>query len=156
MDEITYRAIGVIHSEHTTARDAPVQSALSDRVAEIEVLSEYARGLHDLDGFSHIIVIYHLHLSNEYSLMVRSPHDTVKRGVFATRSSRRPNPVGISVVPLLNVEGNRVRIKGIDAVEGTPVIDIKPYIPACDSVENRAKIGWLEGKTAKLGLAQKS
>ena len=156
MDEIGYRPIGVIHSRYESTESAPIQSVLSDDMAEVEIFPEYAGGLSDLDGFSHIIVIYHLHLSNEYFLMVRPPHDPVKRGVFSTRSPRRPNPIGISVVRLMGIRDNRLRISGTDAVDGTPVLDIKPYIPACDSVENGAKIGWLEGKTAKLDLTQKS
>ncbi len=110
---------------------------------------EYEEGLNDLIGFSHIILIYHLHLSNGYSLRVKPFIDNVKRGVFATRAPKRPNPIGISVVRLENIEGTKIYISDVDIIDGTPLLDIKPYIPNFDNRDDEIRIGWLEEKQDK-------
>lgn len=114
---------------------------------QIELKREYEEGLKDLNGFSHIILIYHLHLCNGHSLKVKPFLDNVKRGIFATRAPKRPNPIGISVVRLEKIEKNTIYISNIDVVDGTPLLDIKPYIPHFDTCEDEEVcIGWFEDK----------
>ncbi len=102
-------------------------------------------GLKDVEGFSHILILYWLHKATGYSLLVRTPWDAKPHGLFTTRSPRRPNPIGISVVELIERRGHILRIKGIDAIDGSPLIDIKPYVPEFNE-KGAVKIGWLEGK----------
>ena len=142
--------IGVIHSPYKTPAECPRQASKSVQIAEIEVFEEYAGGLKDIDGFSHIVVLYWLHKSQGYSLLVVTPWDAKPHGFFTTRSPRRPNPIGLSVVELIERKGNILRVKGIDACDGTPLLDIKPYVPEFDEKEMReVKIGWLEGKVRR-------
>ncbi|KAF5435807.1 tRNA (Thr-GGU) A37 N-methylase [Candidatus Methanophagaceae archaeon] len=130
--------------------ECPRQASKSVQIAEIEVFEEFAGGLKDIDGFSHIVVLYWLHKSQGYSLLVVTPWDAKPHGVFTTRSPRRPNPIGLSVVELIERKGNILRVKGIDACDGTPLLDIKPYVPEFDEKEMReVKIGWLEGKVRR-------
>ena len=135
--------IGTIHSPYKAKKEAPHQGKKC--VAEIEILREHEDGLKDINGFSHLHVIYWLHKSGSYSLSVNTPWDPEPRGMFATRAPNRPNPIGYSVVEIVEVSGNRLRVRGLDAIEGTPVIDIKPYIPLIDA-KPQARTGWLEGK----------
>ncbi|MFZ2071277.1 MAG: tRNA (N6-threonylcarbamoyladenosine(37)-N6)-methyltransferase TrmO [Halobacteriota archaeon] len=135
--------IGVIHSQYKTPEECPRQTCQSEQISEIEVFAEYTGGLKDIEGFSHIIILYWLHKSKGYSLLVRTPWDTELHGLFTTRSPHRPNPIGISIVRLLERKGNILRVKGIDAIDGTPLIDIKPYVPEFDEKEKReVKIGY--------------
>jgi tRNA-Thr(GGU) m(6)t(6)A37 methyltransferase TsaA len=137
--------IGIIHTPYKTPSECPCQTSKSEQIAEIEVYEDYVGGLKDIEGFSHIIILYWLHKSIGYSLLVITPWDSKPHGMFTTRSPRRPNPIGISVVKLIERRGNILRIKGIDAIDGTPLIDIKPYVP--EFIEGGdVKIGWLEGK----------
>jgi tRNA-Thr(GGU) m(6)t(6)A37 methyltransferase TsaA len=148
--KINYRSIGVVHSPLKEPRDAPIQPAgAGDLEATVEVFPEYAEGLADLEGFSHIILIYHFHLTQAHPLRVVPFLDTEERGVFATRAPARPNPIGMSIVRLVSVEGRELRVREVDILDGTPLLDIKPYVPAFDfrSVE---KIGWLSGRLDKL------
>jgi len=115
-------------------------------VGSIEIEPEYEEGLKDLAGFSHVILLYHLHLSAGYSLTVKPFLDNVPRGVFATRAPRRPNPIGLSVVKLVRVAGCTLEIQGVDVVDGTPLLDIKPFVPKFD-VPQVERIGWLEQKS---------
>ena len=141
------KQIGVIHTPYKKSRECPCQAYKSGQIAEIEIFKEYEGGLKDVEGFSHLIVMYWLHKSKGYSLLVRTPWDTELHGLFTTRSPHRPNPIGISVVRLIEREGNKLRVEGIDAIDGTPLIDIKPYVPEFGEKELReVKIGWLEGK----------
>lgn len=112
------------------------------------MLPEFARGLQDLDGFSHIILIYHFHLSKGYSLTVKPFLDDIPRGVFATRAPKRPNSIGMSVVRLVRVEGSTLYIEDVDIVDSTPLLDIKPYVPEFD-FRKAERIGWLTGKAKK-------
>ena len=96
----------------------------------------------DLDGFSHIYLLFHLHLSESYNLKVRPFLDNQLRGVFATRAPRRPNPIGLSVVKLLSINGSRLEIENVDAIDGTPLLDIKPYVQEMNAIE-QTRIGWL-------------
>ena len=154
MDEIKYKPIGIIHSPFTEAKGTPIQSAAAKGIpGTVEVFPEYADGLKDVDGFSHLILLYHFHLSQGASLEAKPYMDNKVRGVFAMRGPNRPNPIGISVVRLLEVEGNILHIQDIDIVDGTPLLDIKPYVPEFDKREVE-KIGWLEKKVGKLATSK--
>ena len=154
MQKIVYEPIGTIHSPFETVHGMPIQPAGAKGVqGTIEINPEYVDGLQDLEGFSHIILIYHFHLSKGYSLKVRPFMDENLRGVFATRAPKRPNPVGISVVRLVKVEGTILHIEDVDIVDGTPLLDIKPYVPEFD-ITKEEKIGWLSGKAKKVHKAK--
>jgi len=150
MEEIRYKPIGVIRTPFKDAKGTPIQPRVGKDVeGEVEIYPEYVKGLKDLEGFSHIILIYHFHLVKKVRLLVVPYMDNEPRGVFATRAPSRPNPIGISVVKLLEIRGNILRVKGIDIVDGTPLLDIKPYVPQFDIYEVE-KIGWLERNVNKL------
>jgi tRNA-Thr(GGU) m(6)t(6)A37 methyltransferase TsaA len=150
METIEYRPIGIIHSPFKTPKGSPIQpSAAKGTEGRIEIFAEFTDGLQDLAGFSHIFIIYHFHLSKMFSLKVKPFLDDNQRGLFATRAPSRPNPIGISVVRLIKIESNNLYVQDVDVVDGTPLLDIKPYVPAFD--EHRAdKIGWIEDKTGKI------
>jgi len=150
MSEITCRQIGVIHSPFKDPQGTPIQpEGAKDIDGRVEVLPEFAEGLKDIEGFSHIILIYHFHLSRESSLQEKPYMDEVEHGVFSMRGPSRPNPIGISVVRLVEKEGNTLHVKDVDIVDGTPLLDIKPYVPEFD-VREVDKIGWLEKNLHKL------
>lgn len=140
--------IGVVHSPYTDRSDAPIQPGYSSDEAEVEIFEEYADGLKDIEGFSHIWILFQFHASEGYELTVKPYLDDDLRGVFACRSPRRPNPIGMSLVRLVKRDGRRLTIKGLDMIDGTPVIDIKPYVGAFDDDED-IRVGWLEGKLHK-------
>jgi tRNA-Thr(GGU) m(6)t(6)A37 methyltransferase TsaA len=148
MESVIYKPIGTIHSQFKDLEGMPIQPIGAKGIkGEIHLKKEFKEGLKDLDGFSHIILIYHFHLSNGHSLKVKPFLDTEKRGVFATRAPKRPNPIGISVVRLENIEGNILHVSNVDIVDGTPLLDIKPYIPHFDKTEDEEIcIGWFEDK----------
>jgi len=135
------KSIGIIHSPYKDKKDCPSQGR--EEICEIEILEQYAEGLKDLDGFSHLILLYCFHLAKGYSLSVKTPWNSERHGVFATRSPNRPNPIGFSVVELVERKGNQLTVKGLDALEGTPVLDIKPYLPEIDS-KTGVRIGWVK------------
>ncbi len=144
MDEITYKPIGIIHTSFRSTSEVPKESKdVNLAKGTIEVAPQYAEGLRDIEGFSHLFVIFHFHLSRDYPLLVKPHRDDKLRGVFATRSPARPNPIGLSVVRLTKREGNILSIQGADMVDGTPVLDIKPYVPQFGQ-EGILKVGWLE------------
>jgi tRNA-Thr(GGU) m(6)t(6)A37 methyltransferase TsaA len=148
--EIRYRPIGTITSPFAEVKGVPIQPTGAAGIrGAIDVAPEFAEGLKDLEGFSHILLIYHFHLSKGYSLLVTPFLDDTPRGVFATRAPRRPNCIGFSVVRLISVEGCRLTIEDVDIVDGTPLLDIKPYVPQFDAREI-GRIGWLEGKTGQI------
>jgi tRNA-Thr(GGU) m(6)t(6)A37 methyltransferase TsaA len=150
-EKIQYKPIGIIHSPFREAKGTPIQPAGAQGIeGSVKVFSEYAEGLKDLEGFSHIILLYHFHLAGESRLTVIPFMDSIPRGVFATRSPRRPNPIGISIVRLIRIEKNILHIQDIDIVDGTPLLDIKPHVPDFD-VREVQKIGWLEKNIQKLG-----
>jgi formylmethanofuran dehydrogenase subunit E len=140
--------IGVIHSPYKNTEKAPYQGYRSEEISQIEIFKEFTEGLKDIEGFSHLIVIYWFHKSQGYHLLVKTPWDDNLHGLFATRSPRRPCPLGLTVVELVAREKNILKVKGLDAVDGTPLLDIKPYIPEVDE-RSVAKLGWLEGKLGK-------
>jgi tRNA-Thr(GGU) m(6)t(6)A37 methyltransferase TsaA len=150
MDKITYKPIGIIHSPFKEPKGTPIQPAGAEGIAgTVEIFPEYAEGLQDIDGFSHIVLIYHFHLSKKPSLKVKPFMDDKPHGVFAMRGPSRPNPIGVSVVRLVRVAENVLHIQDVDVVDGTPVLDIKPYVPAFD-IREVEKTGWLEENVRKL------
>jgi tRNA-Thr(GGU) m(6)t(6)A37 methyltransferase TsaA len=154
MDEVKYKPIGVIHSPFKEPKGTPIQPAGAKGISgTVEVFPEYAEGLKDIDGFSHIILICHFHLSRGWNLMVKPFMDNQLHGLFATRAPARPNPIGISIVRLVKVEGNILHIQDIDIINGTPLLDIKPYVPEFD-MRDVEKIGWLEKNLHKLSKSK--
>ena len=150
MTDITYRQIGVIRSPFAEAKDTPIQPAGAVGVnGTVEVFQVYTPALKDLEGFSHIILLYHFHLSAGYSPSVKPFLDGEHRGLFSTRSPRRPNPIGLSVVRLVGIEDNVLHIQDIDIIDGTPLLDIKPYVPDFD-IREVQRFGWLENNIHKL------
>jgi tRNA-Thr(GGU) m(6)t(6)A37 methyltransferase TsaA len=149
-DSVTYRPVGVVRSPFTKREGMPLQSVAAAEVhGRIELQPAYAAGLRDLDGFSHLHLITHLHRSTPGGLEVVPYLDDTVRGVFATRSPRHPNPIGLSVVRLIEVDGNTLKVAGLDLLDGTPVLDIKPYVPAFDSFAAE-RTGWLEKGAARV------
>jgi tRNA-Thr(GGU) m(6)t(6)A37 methyltransferase TsaA len=152
--EILYTPIGIIHSPFKEVKGTPIQPAGARGIdGNVEVFPEYARGLKDLEGFSHIILLYHFHLAGKPSMIVTPFMDNIPRGVFATRSPNRPNAIGISVVRLIKIEKNILIIQDIDIVDGTPLLDIKPHVPDFD-IREVLKIGWLENNIQKLNSSK--
>jgi len=150
MKEIRYMPIGVIRSPFQDVKGMPIQTVGAKGVGgTVQVEPDYRDGLKDLEGFSHIILLYHFHHCQGYSLEVKPFMDDHMRGVFATRAPQRPNPIGISVVKLVKVEGCTVFIEDIDIVDGTPLLDIKPYVPEFD-VREVQRTGWLAKKAGKV------
>ena len=148
--KIELQPIGTIHSPFKKIHGTPIQPAAARGIKGKLVLEEkYGEGLKDLDGFSHIIIIYFFHLVKDYSLKVKPFMDNSVRGLFATRAPSRPNPIGISVVRLLDVSRNIVHIQDIDVVDGTPLLDIKPFIQEFSS-RDTVKKGWLEKRVKDL------
>jgi len=139
--DITLISIGIIHSPFTEPSQAPIQASRSTAVGSVEVFPKFAEGLHDLNEFSHIFLLYLIECPKGYNLQVKPFLDNQEHGIFATRYPCRPNSIGLSLVDLLRVEGNRLDIEGIDMLDNTPLLDIKPYIPEFDIREN-AQIGW--------------
>jgi len=139
---LVMKPIGIIHSPYRDRRQAPYQGCGRKETCQVEVFKEFEQGLTDIEGFSHIILIYYLHESKGYRLLVTTPWDTKLHGLFTTRSPNRPCPLGLSVVELIARKENILEVKGLDAIDGTPLLDIKPYVPSIDEKAN-AKIGWL-------------
>ena len=141
--QLYYQPIGRIHSPFKQIKGMPIQPSGARGVhGTVNVLPEYAAGLKDLDGFSHVILLYHFHKTEGSKLIVTPFLDSESHGVFATRAPQRPNPIGISVVRLLDLSANILTVEDIDILDGTPLIDIKPYVPAFDH-HPADRIGWL-------------
>ncbi|MCP4543289.1 MAG: tRNA (N6-threonylcarbamoyladenosine(37)-N6)-methyltransferase TrmO [Chloroflexi bacterium] len=144
MTEISYRSIGTIHSPFKEIEGMPIQPTGAFQVrGSVEILPELAKGLKDLDGFSHIILLYHFHRVQESKLTVVPFLDSQPHGVFASRAPVRPNPIGLSVVRLLGIDQNILHIENVDILDGTPLLDIKPYVPEFDQ-HPANRVGWLE------------
>ena len=139
--EILMHPIGIIHSPFTDKSQTPIQASRSQAKGVVEVYPEYAEGLQDLEGFSHIFLLYAFHESSGYSLLVKPFLDDHLRGLFATRYPARPNPIGLSVVRLTARQGNTLEIEGVDMLDGTPLLDIKPYVTDFD-VRTDTCSGW--------------
>jgi len=143
---IEFRRIGVVHSPYTFSKKAPRQGRLAPDVESLIVMEPgYETGLKDIETFSHIIVFYVFDRVSSWDLLVQTPWEKKRHGVFATRTPRRPNPIGFTVVKLVKRSGSNLYVRGLDALDGTPVIDLKPYIPRFDAVEDASE-GWLGGK----------
>ena len=142
--------IGIIHSPHKSIEDMPIQpKGASESVGYAEVDEKYVEGLQDLEGFSHIYLLYSFHKATRTELKVTPFMDTQKRGVFSIRSPLRPNHIGMSIVKLQKVEGNKVYIEGIDVLDGTPLLDIKPYIEKFDAVKE-SRSGWMKASDEEV------
>jgi len=139
--EFVMKSIGVIHSPFTEKEQTPIQPTRSNASGFIDVFPEFAEGLQDLEGFSHLILLYVFHQSDGYYLLVKPFLDDHIRGLFATRYPCRPNPIGLSIVRLLSRRENVLNIEGVDMLDGTPLLDIKPYVPDFD-VFSDVKTGW--------------
>jgi tRNA-Thr(GGU) m(6)t(6)A37 methyltransferase TsaA len=149
-----YAAIGTIHSPFLSREGAPIQPQGAKGVrGRVEVLPEYQQGLRDLDGFSHVLLLYHFHLSQGFDLEVVPFLDDQSHGVFATRAPKRPNPIGISLVRLLSVDGATLEVEDVDVLDGTPLLDIKPFVPEFDT-QQTVRTGWLAGKAAAATAAK--
>jgi tRNA-Thr(GGU) m(6)t(6)A37 methyltransferase TsaA len=141
---IALKSIGVIHSPFKELTGMPIQPAGARGVkGSVEIFEEYRDGLKDLDGFSHIILLYHYHRSQGFKLHVVPYMDTEIHGVFATRAPRRPNAIGLSVVQLNRIQDGLLQIENVDVLDETPLLDIKPYVPEFDAQVN-VRTGWLE------------
>jgi tRNA (adenine37-N6)-methyltransferase len=142
--DISFKTIGIIHTPFQTAKETPIQAIRSDAVGQVEVNLDYLEGLDGVEEFSHLILLYIFDRSpKEISLKVKPFLDDQVHGVFATRYPQRPNPIGISVVELISREGNVLTIRGADMLDGTPLLDIKPYIPDFD-VHKTLNNGWFD------------
>jgi tRNA-Thr(GGU) m(6)t(6)A37 methyltransferase TsaA len=149
--ELIYAPIGVIRSPHKETEGAPIQPPGASGIGgTVEIDPRFADGLRDLEGFSHVWLLYHFHRHEGFDLAVRPFLDDTTHGVFATRAPRRPNAIGLSVVRLLQIEGSRLHIQDVDVVDGTPLLDLKPYVPAFD-VASADRIGWMTGRDDRAG-----
>ncbi|RZT96377.1 tRNA-Thr(GGU) m(6)t(6)A37 methyltransferase TsaA [Ancylomarina subtilis] len=147
---IIIEPIGIIHTPFKTKEGMPIQSKGAKGIkGQIKLKDELVPGLTDLDGFSHVILIYNFHKSKGFDLLATPFLDNHQRGIFATRAPQRPNSIGISVVRLLKIENNILDIENVDMLDGTPLLDIKPYIPDFD-IHKTEKNGWTENKTDNL------
>lgn len=151
MDDIAYKPIGIIRTPFKQKEGMPIQPSGARGVrGTVEIDEDYMEGLKDLEGFSHVILIYHFHLSRGYDLIVTPFLDDQDRGVFATRAPKRPNAIGLSIVKLNAVKEHILEIENVDIVDGTPLLDLKPYVPEFDA-QTEVKTGWL----AKAGQRAK-
>jgi tRNA-Thr(GGU) m(6)t(6)A37 methyltransferase TsaA len=152
--KIEMKPIGYIRTEYKTLEDMPIQpKGAAASVARIVLDAAYREGLADLGGFSHIYLIYYFHRSKGYSLTLKPFMDTKEHGVFATRAPRRPNPIGLSIVRLLAIDRNIVLVEGADLLDGTPILDIKPYIAQFDRV-TQASSGWMTANEDEVTQAK--
>lgn len=142
--KIEYKPVGIIHTPFSSPEGMPIQPVGAVGVhGTVEVFPQYEKGLKDLDGFSHIILLYHFHQSKEFNLQVVPFMDSQLRGLFATRAPNRPNSIGLSLVKLRKVEGPILYIENVDILDGTPLLDIKPYVPEFNN-QSSVRTGWLE------------
>jgi tRNA-Thr(GGU) m(6)t(6)A37 methyltransferase TsaA len=154
MDAITYTPIGVVHSPFTTLEGMPLQTVAAQGIpGTVDLEPAFRKGLRDLEAFSHLILLTHLHRMTGYALEVTPYFDDQPHGIFATRSPRRPNPLGLSVVRLIAIEEGRLLIEDVDLLDGTPLLDLKPYVPAFDTRET-ARIGWFAGRVDRVHTAR--
>ncbi|MCX7590585.1 MAG: tRNA (N6-threonylcarbamoyladenosine(37)-N6)-methyltransferase TrmO [Kiritimatiellae bacterium] len=144
MKTIRYKPIGIIRTPFKDLAGMPIQPVGARRTrGTVEVAAPFRTGLKDLNGFSHVILLYHFHRSRGFDLAVTPFLDTKRRGVFATRAPKRPNPIGLSIVRLIRIKGRKLTVEGIDVLDGTPLLDIKPYVPEFD-YPGSTRIGWLK------------
>jgi len=142
--QITFTPIGVVKSPFDEPVNMPIQSAAASGISgTVEIYDEFVPGLKDIEGFSHIILLYEFHRSDGYKLQVKPFLEDILHGVFAVRAPKRPNSIGFSIVKLIKVEGNILQIENVDILNETPLLDIKPYVPEFDCCPN-AKSGWID------------
>ena len=147
-DGYLMKPIGIIHTPFIEKENTPIQPSRSNVIGQVEVFPEYVAGLEDIDGISHIYLIYIFHKSIDYSLSVKPFLDNKLRGLFATRYPARPNQIGLSIVHLLRRQENLLDVEGVDVLDGTPLLDIKPYIPEFD-IRMNSKTGWYDTRSNK-------
>lgn len=149
-DNVLMRPIGFVRSPYSETAQIPKGfGAQHEAEGTIEILPEYELGLTDIEGFSHLFVIWVFDRSDGYELLGTPPTDTKEHGVFATRSPWRPNPIGLTVVKLVGRDGPRLKVVGLDMLDGTPILDIKPYLSSIP--ENDLRRGWLDEAEARRG-----
>ena len=149
-ENFTFSAIGIINSPFDEPVNMPIQSASATGVSgTVEIFYEFAPGLKDIEGFSHVILIYAFHRSDGYKLLVKPFLEDVVHGVFAIRAPKRPNPIGFSIVKLIKKDKNILHIENVDILNGTPLLDIKPYVPEFDCF-NEADSGWVGNHREKI------
>ena len=146
--EIVMRSIGMIHSPFVSKDQTPIQASRSQAIGTVEIYPEFADGLKDIEGISHLHLLYVFHESYGYKLEVKPFLDDREHGIFSTRYPFRPNPIGLSTVRLLSRQENILTIEGIDVLDGTPLLDIKPYVPEFD-LRTEARTGWYETRSKK-------
>ena len=150
---IFFSPIGIIHSPHQEKQKTPIQSVYANGIkGKVEIFPEFTEALKDLDGFSHLYLLYHFNKSNIVKLTVKPYLEDATRGLFATRAPSRPNPIGLSIVKLNSIENNYLFIENIDILDGTPLLDIKPYTAKFDIMDN-VKSGWqdsIDNNTARI------
>ena len=147
--EITFRFIGLIHTPYSEKQDAPIQGCFApSNKGHIELYPEYAEGLKDIQGFSHLILLYYFHKAEGCDLLAKPFLDKGKKGIFAIRHFNRPNPIGLSIVRLFQVRGNTLDIGGVDMIDGTPLLDIKPYVPQFD-IKKDVRDGWYQNASER-------
>ena len=150
MEEITYQPIGTIHTPFQKAAGTPIQPAAGKGIqGKVAIRPDCQKGLQDLSGFSHIILLYHMHKAREFRLLTKPFMDDQKRGIFSIRAPARPNSIGFSIVKLIKIEENILYIQDVDILDGTPLLDIKPWVSEFDQREAFDK-GWLEENIHKL------
>jgi tRNA-Thr(GGU) m(6)t(6)A37 methyltransferase TsaA len=148
--KLELQPVGIIHTPFSDLKNMPIQPAGAQGIkGTIEIYEPFLPGLKDLEGFSHIILLFYFHKCTAYKMQVIPYMDTEVRGLFATRAPRRPNPIGLSIVQLNSVEGNLLHIQNVDMLDGTPLLDIKPYFPEFDSNQT-FRSGWLESRKGKV------
>lgn len=151
--QLTIDPIGVIETPFRTAAGTPIQpSRAGGAIGRVRVDPRYHEGLKDLAGFERIWLVYWFHLAPESGLLVTPFLDSVRRGVFATRAPARPSPIGISAVRLLGINGGVLDVAGVDIIDGTPLLDIKPYVPEFDSYAG-SRAGWFDESSSRRRLA---
>jgi tRNA-Thr(GGU) m(6)t(6)A37 methyltransferase TsaA len=142
--DVSYRSIGIIHSSFSSLDAMPLQPvSKASGHGIVEIFPEFVEGLRDLDGFSYVILLYHFHKQSSCALTVIPFLDAAPHGVFATRAPSRPNPIGLSIVKLVNIKDGELFVEQLDILDKTPILDIKPYVPEFDYRPD-ARIGWLE------------
>ncbi len=150
MNKIIFNPIGIVHSPFKKMEGTPIQSFVAKNTkGRVEIYPEFTDGLKDLEGFSHIQLLFHFHLSKKFNLRVKPYMDDEFHGVFATRAPSRPNGIGLSVVKLIKIENNILHIENLDIIDGTPLLDIKPYVMKFDKVDDY-KIGWLKKRVHRV------
>jgi tRNA-Thr(GGU) m(6)t(6)A37 methyltransferase TsaA len=149
IEEVVYKPIGIIHTPYKHTEGTPIQGCFAPRSrGEIVLFPEYAGGISNIEGFSHLILLYHFHKACGYELLTKPFLDKEKKGIFSIRYFARPNPIGLSVVTLLGVRGNILDIGEVDMFDGTPLLDIKPYVPQFD-IKNDVRDGWYPNASEK-------